>query len=188
MNDNARKLKIPSMLLALAMVLAACGGNEDRGPDPSSAAAPGEPTEGGIVVGAMETAPSGMFNPIFYEEAYDEAILRLTHESLVGQNEKLEFIPKLAKGWEVNEDQTEITFHLEKGVKWHDGEEFTAEDVVFTYQSMSDPQYVESGGFRTEYVQDLKGYEAYNSSETDQFEGVVAEDPYTVTFKFEEPM
>ncbi|MGG0643134.1 peptide-binding protein [Sporosarcina gallistercoris] len=187
MNDNTRKLKFPSMLLALVMVLAACGGNEDRGPDPSSAAAPGEPTEGGIVVGAMETAPSGMFNPIFYEEAYDEAILRLTHESLVGQNEKLEFIPKLAKSWEVNEDQTEITFHLEKGVKWHDGEEFTAEDVVFTYQSMSDPQYVESGGFRTEYVQDLKGYEAYNSSETDQFEGVVAEDPYTVTFKFEEP-
>ena len=37
---------------------------------------------------------------------------------------------------EVNEDQTEITFSLEEGVKWHDGEEFTADDVVYTYKQL----------------------------------------------------
>ena len=51
--------------------------------------------------------------------------------------------------WELNDDQTEITFFLEEGVKWHDGEEFTADDVVFTYQAMSDPDYVAAGGVRT---------------------------------------
>lgn len=175
------------LLIAISILMVACNkdGAEEKGNDVN--ADPGEPKDGGTVVGAMETAPAGMFNPIFYEEAYDENILEFTHESLVGQNEKLEFTPKLAKDWEVNEDQTEITFHLEEGVKWHDGEEFTADDVVFTYQSMSDPEYVSSGGFRTEYVQVLKGYDAYNSGQADQFEGVVADDEYTVTFKFEEP-
>ena len=183
---KTHKKAFATVLVTAMMVLGACGGGEDRGPR-SISSEQGEPNEGGIVVGAMETAPTGMFNPIFYEEAYDEAILRITHEGLVGQNEDLEFIPRLAKSWEVNEDQTSITFQLEEDVTWHDGEKFTADDVVFTYQMMSDPMYVESGGFRTEYVQDLKGYDAYNSEETDEFEGVVADGPYTVTFNFEEP-
>lgn len=183
---SANKKTLVTMLVALTIVLAACGGGDNRGPS-SISSEPGEPNEGGIVVGAMETAPTGMFNPIFYEEAYDEAILRVTHEGLVGQNEELEFIPRLAKSWEVNDDQTSITFQLEEDVTWHDGKDFTSEDVVFTYQTMSDPIYVESGGFRTEYVQDLKGYDTYNAGETDVFEGVVADDPYTVTFNFEEP-
>ncbi|WJY26308.1 peptide-binding protein [Sporosarcina trichiuri] len=175
------------LLTAAILLLGACGLKEDRGPDESADTAPGEPKEGGIVVGAMATAPTGMFNPIFYEEAYDEAILRLTHESLVSQNDQLEFVPQLAKKWETNEDQTEITFQLEEGVKWHDGEEFTAEDVVFTYQMMSDPLYVETGGFRTDYVQGLKGYDEYNAGDTEKFEGVTAIDPYTVKFSFAEP-
>ncbi|HLR79295.1 MAG TPA: peptide-binding protein [Bacillota bacterium] len=146
-----------------------------------------EPTPGGTIVGAMYTAPAGMFNPIFYEESYEANILEFTHEPLVTQNEDLEFIPKLAKEWEVNDDQTEITLFLEEDVTWHDGEPFTAEDVVFTYQAMSDPDYVSAGGIRTAYVQPLLDYEDYASGETDEFTAVVAEDDHTVTFKFEEP-
>ena len=42
-----------------------------------------------------------------------------------------------------------LTVYLEEGVKWHDGEEFTAHDVVFTYQTIADPDYVAAGGIRT---------------------------------------
>ena len=86
----------------------------------------------------------------------------------------------------MNEDQTEITFSLEEGVKWHDGVEFTADDVVFTYQTMADPDYVAAGGVRTSYVEPLLGYEAYVNGETDVFQGVVADSEYQVTFKFKE--
>lgn len=186
---NKNNWKIFSLLLVLTLLLAACSDDKKESSDDGKeeGTATGEPREGGTVVGAMDTAPTGMFNPIFYEEAYDENILDFTHESLVGQNEELEFVPKLAKDWEVSDDQKEITFFLEEGVKWHDGEEFTADDVVFTYKAMSDPLYVKSGGFRTEYVQALKDYDAYNSGEIEQFESVVAQDEYTVVFKFEEP-
>src|SRR5699024_10512665 len=146
-----------------------------------------EPTPGGTIVGAMYTTPAGKFNPIFYDELYEAKMFESNHETNVNQNEDLEYIPKLAKEWEVNDDQTEITLFLKKEVTWHDGEPFTAEDVVFTYQAMSDPDYVSAGGIRTAYVQPLLDYEDYASGETDEFTAVVAEDDHTVTFKFEEP-
>src|SRR5699024_11873711 len=77
--------------------------------------------------------------------------------------------------------------HLKEDVTWHDGENFTAHDVVFTYQSIADPDYVKAGGVRSNYVTPLLGYEEYVEGETDEFEGVVAEDDYTVTFNFNEP-
>ncbi|MFC0301643.1 peptide-binding protein [Virgibacillus soli] len=146
-----------------------------------------EPQKGGTLIGAMDTAPSGVFNPIFYEEAYEANILDFTHEGLLSQNKELEFETGLAHDWEINDDQTEITLHLEKDVKWHDGEDFTADDVVFTYKAIASPGYIEAGGVRTDYVDKLLGYEAFVGGDTDDFEGVVAEDDHTVTFKFAEP-
>ncbi|WP_163971044.1 peptide-binding protein [Oceanobacillus halotolerans] len=150
-------------------------------------AASDEPQMGGTITGAMDTAPAGMFNPIFYEEAYETNILDFTHEALLSQNQNLEFEPGLASDWEMSDDQTEVTFTLEEGVTWHDGEPFTADDVVYTYKAISSPGYIEAGGVRTEYVIRLLGYEEFNSGETEEFEGVVAEDDHTVTFKFAEP-
>ncbi len=49
-----------------------------------------------------------------------------------------ELIPWLAERWE-QPNATTYVFHLRKGVKWHDGEEFTAEDVVFTLERLRDP-------------------------------------------------
>ena len=49
-------------------------------------------------------------------------------------------VPGLAKSWEFDEDTCTYTFHLEEGVKWHDGEDFTAEDVKFTIEAIMDPE------------------------------------------------
>ena len=192
-------------LMFTIFMLAACGGGdtedtssnnngEDTGEtenaneanDEEEAADDG-PVKGGTLVGAMHTAPAGMFNPIFYEDAYEANILDFTHSGLFSQDNELGWEPHIAKSWELNDDGTELKIEMEEGVKWHDGEELTAHDVVFTYQALSDPDYAKSGGVRTNYVTPLKGYEAYSSGETDEFEGVVADDDYTVTFYFENP-
>jgi len=44
--------------------------------------------------------------------------------------------PELAKSWDVSEDGLTITFHLREGLKWSDGEPFTADDVVFTFNDL----------------------------------------------------
>ncbi|MFW6377933.1 MAG: ABC transporter substrate-binding protein [Bacillota bacterium] len=49
-----------------------------------------------------------------------------------------EFIPALAHDWEISEDGKVYTFYLREGVQWHDGEEFTADDVIFTMDVISD--------------------------------------------------
>ena len=47
-------------------------------------------------------------------------------------------VPALAKDWTFDEDTCTYTFHLQEGVKWHDGEEFTADDVKFTIEAIMD--------------------------------------------------
>lgn len=57
----------------------------------------------------------------------------LIFDSLLERGEE-DSIPWLAKDWDISEDGTEYTFYLEDGVKWHDGEDFSAEDVKFTIE------------------------------------------------------
>src|SRR5437660_7150314 len=49
------------------------------------------------------------------------------------QNTLQSIVPDLATGWSWNEDGTELTFRLRDGVRWHDGQPFTAKDVQCTW-------------------------------------------------------
>ncbi|WP_280770934.1 ABC transporter substrate-binding protein [Salipaludibacillus daqingensis] len=198
------------LLLSLMVALAACGGNNEEGTenggndvnnevnnnnddannnnnDNDAEDSDGEPQSGGSITAAMYSAPDHQFNPLFYSSAYDANILDIAFESLVKQDENLEFIPGLAHDWEFNDEFTELTYQLEEDVTWHDGEPMTAHDVVFTYTAIADPDYVAAGGVRTNYASTLAGYEEYVSGDADTLEGVEALDDYTVKFTFAEP-
>jgi len=56
----------------------------------------------------------------------------------VPQNSLSSIVPDLATGWSWNEDGTELTFPLQKGVTWHDGKPFSAKDVKCTWDLLSD--------------------------------------------------
>lgn len=65
-------------------------------------------------------------------------ISQMTHEALINDGpmwmqKEPEPLPNLAKSWEWSEDGKTLTMHLMEGVKWSDGVEFTADDVLFTY-------------------------------------------------------
>lgn len=47
--------------------------------------------------------------------------------------------PELAERWEISEDKKTYTFHLRKGVTWHDGKPFTSRDVIATMDKIQDP-------------------------------------------------
>lgn len=65
--------------------------------------------------------------------------MRQVYESLVMLNDKDELTPVLCERWEVSENNTKYTFFLRKGVKFHNGETMTADDVLFSLQRATAP-------------------------------------------------
>jgi len=75
-----------------------------------------------------------VFNPILNTERDAYYFLKLIFEGLVDYDKDLRIRPVLAESWDVTENGNVYTFNLRKGVKWHDGNELTAKDVVFTLE------------------------------------------------------
>src|SRR2546421_581695 len=88
-----------------------------RGSSPPGA--PAGPRRG-TTRGAYLTA-----DPMAQNELLTNSINGQVYESLVMRGKKLEILPALAASWEQKDPKTWI-FHLRKGVKWHDGSDFTA--------------------------------------------------------------
>ena len=71
-------------------------------------------------------------------EAGTSDFLAVRHVNLVRYSDDLQtIVPNIAKGWEWNDDFTQLTFFLRKGHKWSDGHPFTAEDVEYWYEGLS---------------------------------------------------
>ena len=57
-------------------------------------------------------------------------------ESLTVHSPKGEIIPNVAEGWEWSDDYTQLTLNLRQGIKWSDGEPFTANDIMFWWECL----------------------------------------------------
>jgi peptide/nickel transport system substrate-binding protein len=99
----------------------------------SSPVAGGTYREG--IVGVFTNA-----NPLFATSSVDSSISRLVFSSLFVANSQGELLGDLASGIEVDELGKIYTVSLRDDIKWHDGEAFNADDVVYTYNTIQDPQ------------------------------------------------
>ncbi|MGZ3604983.1 MAG: ABC transporter substrate-binding protein, partial [Thermodesulfobacteriota bacterium] len=79
-------------------------------------------------------------NPILAQDSASSEINSFVFNGLIKYDRNLQnFVGELAESWKIKEGaEPEITFFLRKGVLWHDGKEFTAEDVKFTYDKIMD--------------------------------------------------
>ena len=86
-------------------------------------------------------------------------------------------LPQLAESWEVSEDGRRYVFHLGDGIRWHDGEPFTAADVAFTYTMLVDPR---SGSRYTSLALPIRGAPEYARGEARSVAGIDVADDRTV--------
>ena len=85
--------------------------------------------------------PAAAVNPLTVSDAGGLTMLNQTGEFLIfDSNLKLALQPMLALSWTPNSDGTVWTFKLRPGVTFHNGQPMTADDVVYTFQQLSDPK------------------------------------------------
>lgn len=101
------------------------------------------PVSGGKYGGTFRYSLLGdpkTFNYYLAKETSSTDILGLVFEGLTtADGVTTEVIPALAKSWDISPDNTVITFYLRRGVQWHDGRELTADDVIFSFDLVYDP-------------------------------------------------
>lgn len=90
-----------------------------------------EPKQGGIIDTIIQPEPPGLVLGMI-QNAPTRTVAGNIYEGLLRYSTDLEPMPQLAESWEVSDDGRTWTFHLREDVTWHDGEPFTAEDVVFS--------------------------------------------------------
>ena len=127
-----------------------------------------EETDKTVVRINMESEPDNL-DPWLSAASDTEAVFHNVFEGLVLFDETGALIPGLAESWDISDDGLTYTFHLRDDVTFHNGKAFSAEDVVYTYESLSG----------------LGGEEAL-SSKFKNLTSVEAVDDYTVTMTLAE--
>lgn len=131
-----REFLVGTGAVALGTVISACGAQPSTSPTAGAT-----PLRGGHVTEAFPYAASTM-NPVIAVRLTDQFVSSLCYEGLLGYTGDGTLVPVLAASVpQASSDGLSYAFQLRGGVRWTDGQPLTADDVVFTYQLHSAPQY-----------------------------------------------
>ncbi|WP_313232405.1 ABC transporter substrate-binding protein [Tissierella praeacuta] len=97
---------------------------------------------------------------------------------------KSEIVPRLAEKWDVSDDGLKYTFYLRKNVKFHNGEELKADDVLFSFDRMLDPK---TQALNTDFLDMIAGAKERMEGKIDVVSGIKVIDDYTVEITLEKP-
>lgn len=170
----------------LAGCVVGCGGgsNEKATPEQGSKTESSTAPVKHDVVTMVMTSAADTLNPYNISGNYGDVIFDQIFDHLVYVTASGEVLPRLADSWEMSSDYKVATFHLNKNVKWHDGEPFTADDVVFTAQLITNKDVVSN---RRSYFSSIEGTDENGVAAEPSKIGVVAVDPYTLEIHFKTP-
>ena len=128
---------IGTWLVFFCLAVTACTPQAPGGAPAGSGAA--EPAYGDILVEGSIGDASNLI-PLLASDSTSHEIAGLVFNGLIKYDKDVHIVGDLAESWEISRDGLVITFHLRKGVRWHDGKPFTAHDVLYTYQVTVDPK------------------------------------------------
>ncbi len=123
-------------------------------------------------------------DPASFSDVYSINVGVNLFDGLVEFDEHLNVAPAIARRWIISRDHRTYTFHLHKGVKFHNGREVTAEDFVYSFQRILDPETKSPAAPLFSYI---KGAKAFREGLNKTVAGLITEDSHTLTIQLEEP-
>ncbi|PYZ91515.1 oligopeptide ABC transporter substrate-binding protein [Salipaludibacillus keqinensis] len=160
------------------------GNNDNDNNNNNDDMAEGDAPQGGEVIYGFTQPFAGLFDWAHYAGQDDSLALKIFNgDALVKTGDDLRPEPHLAHDWEWSDDNKTVTFHLEEGVMWHNGEELTAEDFEYAWEVIAHADYT---GPRVANVNIIEGFDEFNSGDADSLSGVEIEDDYTFSVTFKE--
>ena len=145
--------------LLSVLALAACGSNgggtdssgggnsatetEDISSMPTEVKNDEDAIEGGTldVAVVMDTQFQGLFQTEFYQDNYDAQFMQPSNESLFLTDADFRIVDGGAANLELDEENNTATITLRDNLKWSDGEDVTADDVIFSYEVIGHKDY-----------------------------------------------
>jgi peptide/nickel transport system substrate-binding protein len=155
-------------IMLVACALAACTTAEQPSVPVNTATVTTPATGDTIVEGTIGEASTLI--PVLATDSASHAVAGQIYNGLVKYDKDLKIVGVLAESFEISGDGLTITFHLRRGVKWHDGAPFTARDVLYTHRVVIDPKTP------TAYAEDFK-----------QVKSITAPDDHTVRVTYDKP-
>ncbi len=136
------RLIFPALIAAATVAAAGCAAPQPPAPAPEQAGR--DPQHGGTFYLAARNGVA-LLDPFKENTPGGAQNTWMAYENLVEYDysqgdyrERYKIVPKLAESWETVNSSTYL-FHLRKGVKFHDGSDFTADDVVWTLEYLRNP-------------------------------------------------
>ncbi len=111
-------------------------------------------------------------------------VINNVFEGLVRFNTSNQLVPNLAESWDVSDDRMTYTFHVRRGVKFHNGREMVADDVAYSInRCMADAL----SSVRTLYLNDIVGARAVFDGKAAAASGITVIDPNTLRIRIDAP-
>ena len=193
---NKKNWLLLTVLAAIMLVLAACGGGDKSGEKgkekeqvdtskfPLEVTNKDEAIKGGTLKVALSSdAPfKGLFLYEVYQDAYDAEILSYTSNSLYPTKEDFLLDDDGLAKIDVDEKAKKVKITLKKDVKWSDDQPFTSEDVIYPYYIIGDKDYT-GVRYDTDF-QNIVGAKEYHDGKAKDIKGIKKIDDHTVEISF----
>jgi ABC-type transport system substrate-binding protein len=140
------------------------------------AAAGQAPANDGVYRRPIANDPSTL-DPAVINDIYGRSVAQQIFDGLVSFDQKLEITPSLAEFWRASRDGLIWTFTLRKGIRFHNGREVTADDVVYSLTRVLDPRLKSTAA---DLFTNIRGALEFQQGHASRVAGLVALDRYTV--------
>ena len=125
----------------------------------------------------LDPAISGDMSSHYYVMQIFSGLVRLDHD--------LNVVPDIAENWEISSDNKTYTFHLNQGVKFHNGRDVKADDFKYSWERACDPDT--GSGTAATYLGDIVGAKDMLAGETGEISGIEVTDDYTLKVTIDAP-